>query len=147
MKYVYYSYIKYMWVCVGNKPSQTGLCLLYQLFIKLQMFNSYYCKKYNVYSIICAFVQMFMVHIRVSLVKLLYKYLINWQVVFGDFLPGIFIILCLFTVQIPRFLPVHQVRHQIKTSYQLPLAYHFRIQYNDIHCHHLRCRSQPIFHL
>ena len=79
-----------MWVCVGNKPSQTGLCLLYQLFIKLQMFNSYYCKKYNVYSIICAFVQMFMVRTRVSLVKLLYKYSINRQVVFGDFLPGIF---------------------------------------------------------
>ena len=90
MKYVYYSYIKYMWVCVGNKPSQTGLCLLYQLFIKLQMFNSYYCKKYNVYSIICAFVQMFMVRTQVSLVKLLYKYSINRQVVFGDFLPGIF---------------------------------------------------------
>ena len=136
-----------MWVCAGNKPSQTGLCLLYQLFIKLQMFNSYHCKKYNVYSIICAFVQMFMVRARVSLVKLLYIYSINRQVVFGDFLSGSFIILCLFTVQIPRFLPVHQVHHHVKTSYQLPPAYHFRIQYNDIHCHHLRCRSQPIFHL
>lgn len=136
-----------MWVCVGNKPSQTGLCLLYQLFIKLQMFNSYYCKKYNVYSIIYAFVQMFMVRARVSLVKLLYIYSINRQVVFGDFLPGSFIILCLFTVQIPLFFLVHQVRHHVQTSYQPHLAYHFRIQYNDIHCHHLRCRSQPIFHL
>lgn len=136
-----------MWVCAGNKPSQTGLCLLYQLFIKLQMFNSYYCKKYNVYSIICAFVQMFMVRARVSLVKLLYIYSINRQVVFGDFLPGIFFILCLFTVQIPRFLLVHQVRQLVQSSYQLHLAYHFRIQYNDIHCHHLRCRSQPIFRL
>ena len=136
-----------MWVCAGNKPSQTGLCLLYQLFIKLQMFNSYYCKKYNVYSIICAFVQMFMVLCWVSLGKLSYKYSINRQVVFGDFLPGIFFILCLFTVQIPRFLLVHQVRQLVQSSYQLHLAYHFRIQYNDIHCHHLRCRSQPIFRL
>ena len=56
-----------MWVCAGNKPSQTGLRLLYQLFVKMQMFNSYYCKKYNVYSIICAFVHMFVISARVSL--------------------------------------------------------------------------------
>lgn len=59
-----------MWVCAGNKPSQTGLRLLYQLFVKMQMFNSYYCKKYNVYSIICAFVHMFVISARVSLGKL-----------------------------------------------------------------------------
>ena len=82
-----------MWVCAGNKPSQTGLCLLQQLFIKLQMFNSYYCKKYNVYSIICAFVQVFTVWARVSLGKLVQK----WQVIFVNIFTCHFVVLCVFS--------------------------------------------------
>lgn len=120
-----------MWVCVGNKPSQTGLCLLYQLFIKLQMFNSYYCKKYNVYSIICAFVQVFMVWTRVSLVKLLYIYSINRQVVFGDFLSGSFIILCLLLYKsLYSFLFIKfaiMYRHRTNSIWRTIFAYNITI--------------------
>ena len=42
-----------------------------------------------------------------------------------------------FTCTNPSNLLVHQVRHHVQTSKLTHLAYHFRIQYNDIHCHHL----------